>query len=114
MQTLRCGCTFNSSRRDSFGRECALKMLFRPLPSIWQYDSVAAAPARDALYDVPLQIWDGIYASVHANSAVSPSLAVITVVSLALAIGANTAIFTVAKKVLLDTLPVKTRMNCGC
>jgi predicted permease len=36
----------------------------------------------------------------------NPSLAIIAVVSLSLGIGANTAIFTVAKKVLLDTLPV--------
>jgi predicted permease len=36
----------------------------------------------------------------------NPSLAIIAVVSLSLGIGANTAIFMVAKKVLLDTLPV--------
>ena len=37
----------------------------------------------------------------------NPSLATIAIVSLALGIGANTAIFTIAKKVLLDSLPVK-------
>ena len=37
----------------------------------------------------------------------SPTLAAIAVVSLALGIGANTAIFTIAKKALLDSLPVK-------
>src|SRR5579863_1494810 len=53
--------------------------------------------------------WDTTLADVRYGVRMlgkSPAFTAIAVLSLALGIGANTAIFTVAKKVMFDTLPV--------
>jgi predicted permease len=98
--------------RDEYGREMAMMLSdrYRDAASTWERTVISMEAVTDLLFHAPKEHFQMILRDLRYALRLLPKTTAFTItaiLSLAIGIGANTAIVAAAKKVLFDTLPVK-------
>jgi predicted permease len=98
--------------RDEYGREMAMVLAdrYRRAANAWERGWILIEAAIGVLFHAPEEHFHMILRDLRYALRLlykSPAFTVTAILSLALGIGANTAIFAVAKRALFDTLPVE-------
>lgn len=98
--------------RDDYGREMAMLLSdrYRDAASTWERVVISMEALTDIVFHAPKEHSRMILRDLRYALRVlpkTPAFTITAILSLAIGIGANTAIVAAAKKVLVDTLPVK-------